>query len=208
MLVRATSLCHFMPGAPLALKTDASDFAVGGVLEQWVQGIWQLLAFYSSRFKPSQAELHRPMPLADHKRSVTDRELLAAYRSVMHFQHFLEGRQFTLFTDHKPLVAIMAKISDTRSAMQARHLAAISEFMTEVQHLEGKVNVVAGTLSRAEIYSAMSTLGIDFRELERAQQKDPEVGAVRTAITNLRLQDVEICSHMLLCDVSQGHLMP
>ena len=159
-------------------------------------------------FKPSQAELCRPMPLADHQRSAMDRELLAAYCAVMHFRHFLEGPQFTLFTDHKLLVAMIAKISDTRSAMQARHLAAISEFTTEVQHLEGKANVVADVLSRVEIDSAVSTLGIDFRELARAQQQDPEAGAVRTAITNLRLQDVEIGGHTLLCDVSQGRPRP
>ena len=113
-----------------ALATDASDFAVGGVLEQRVQGIWQPLAFYSSRFKLSWMELCRPMALADHKRSASDRELLAAYHAVMHFWHFLEGRQFLLFTYHKLLVAMMAKISDPRSTMQAHHLAAISEFTT------------------------------------------------------------------------------
>ena len=154
-LVRATGLCHFMPGAPLVLTTNGSDFAVSGVLEQWVQGIWQLLAFYTSRFKPPQPELCWPMPLANHQRSATNRELFAPYHAVMHFRHFLEGRHFTLFMDHKPLVAMMVKISDTRSAMQARHLAAILEFTTAVQHLEGKPNVVADALSWIEIDSAL-----------------------------------------------------
>ena len=35
-LARATLLAHFAPDAPLALTTDASDFAVGAVLEQKV----------------------------------------------------------------------------------------------------------------------------------------------------------------------------
>ena len=64
--------------------------------------------------------------------------------------------------------------------------------------------MVADVLSRVGINSAVLTLGIDFRELARAQQQVPEAGAVRTEITNLRRQDVEIRGHTLLCDVSQG----
>ena len=56
------------------------------------------------------------MLLADHQYSATNRELLAAYRSVRHFMQF---------TDHKPLVAMM-KILDTWSATQAQYLATIS----------------------------------------------------------------------------------
>ena len=84
----------------------------------------------------------------------------------------------------------------------------ISEFTTEVQHLKGKANVVADMLSRVEINSAVSTLGINFRELTWAQQQDPEAGAVRTETTNLHLQDVEISGHTVLCDVSQGRPRP
>ena len=114
-LVRATRLLHFTPGAPLALTTDASDFAVGGVVEQFVQGSWRPLGFYSSKFKPTQWEKKRPLQLEDHQRSATDRELLAAYRAIQHFRYLLEGREFTLFTDHAPLVGMMTKSTDTRS---------------------------------------------------------------------------------------------
>ena len=145
-LARATTLTHFVAGAPLTLTTDASDFAIGAVLEQRVASIWQPLSFFSSRFWPSQLELRHPLALADHLRSATDRELLAAYRAVCHFRHLLEGRKFTLFTDHKPLVGMMAKASDSWSAMQARHLAPISEYTTDIQHLDGKVNIMADAL--------------------------------------------------------------
>ena len=92
--------------------------------------------------------------------------------------------------------------------MQARHLAAKSEFTTGVQHIEGKANVVADVLSWVEIDSAMLTLGIDLRELALAQRQDPDAGAIRTTIMNLCFQKVGIGGKTLLCDISQGHQRP
>ena len=188
-------------GVPLALTTDASDFAVGAVLEQRVAGIWQSFGFFSSRLRPSQLELCHPLALADHLRSATDRELLAAYRAVRHFHHLLKGRKFTLFTDHKPLVGMMAKASDSWSAMQARHFTAISEYTTNIQHLDGKVNVVADALSWVEVDQIC--LGVDYNELAQAHRLDPETAAARTAVTNLHFRDVVLDGVTLLCDVSR-----
>ena len=199
-LARATLLAHLAPDAPLALTTDASDFAVGAVLEQKIAGRWLPLAFYSSRFRPNLTERNRPLQLADAQRSATERELLAGYRSVLHFQHLLEGRTFTWLTDHRPLVGMMAKVTDPKSAMQARHLAFIYAYTTDVQHVEGKKNGVADTLSRVEI-DAIS-LDIDFQDLARAQQQDPELPPVRTVAMALRWQDVDLGGTRLLCNIS------
>ena len=205
-LARATLLAHFVPGAPLALMTDASDYAVGAVLEQRVGDLWRPLGFYSSRFKPTQMELNRPLQLADAHRSATERELLAAYRTILHFQHLLEGRPFTIFTDHRPLVAMMAKPGESRSAMQARHLALISSFTTDIRYIEGKKNAVADALSQVEIDAV--SWGVDFRELAQAQLRDPELPAVRTAATALRWEDVNLGGESILCDVSTGRPRP
>ena len=205
-LVQATHLLHFTPGAPLALTTDASDFAVGGVVEQLVQGNWRPLGFYSSKFKPTQTEKKRPLQLEDYRRSATDRELLAAYRSIQHFRYLLEGREFTLFTDHAPLVGMMTKSTDTRSAMQARHLATISEFTTDVRHLSGKSNIVADTLSRVEIDAV--SVGIDLADLAAAQRNDPEYIAVQTAITGLNLEERDVGGAVLLGDCSRTSFWP
>ena len=190
-----------LPQRPLALTTNASDFALGAVLEQKVAGHWLPLAFYSWRFRPNLTEVNRPLQLADAQQSATERELLAGYRSVQHFWHLLEGWTVTWFTDHQPLVGMMAKVTDPKSAMQARHLAFISEYTTDVQHMEGNKNAVADTLSRVEIGTV--SLGIDFRELARAQQRDPELPAMRTAAMALQWQDIDIGGARLLCDVSR-----
>ena len=48
--VNATMLAHPCSDCPLALTSEASDRAVGAVLEQFKQGQWQPLAFFSRFF--------------------------------------------------------------------------------------------------------------------------------------------------------------
>ena len=53
-----------------------------------------------------------------------------------------------MYTDHHPLTAAIRKIADPHSPRQQRHLAAIAEFTTDLQHVAGKSNFVADALSR------------------------------------------------------------
>jgi hypothetical protein len=50
--------------------------------------------------------------------STFDRELLAAFSAVRHFRVLLEGRQFRLLTDHKPLVTSLFRTTPPWSARQ------------------------------------------------------------------------------------------
>ncbi|KAL7857065.1 hypothetical protein SRHO_G00159640 [Serrasalmus rhombeus] len=196
-LADATMLAHPSPDAPIAITTDASDYAVGAVHEQWVDGAWQPLAFFSRLLRP-----------AERKYSTFDRELLALYLAVRHFRFLLEGRPFVAFVDHKPLAFAMAKSSEPWSSRQQRQLAFISEFTTDVQHVAGKDNPVADCLSRAAVDAVH--LGIDYSRMAADQVSDPEVQAYRSAVTGLRLADVPFSDTgvTLLCDVSMGHPRP
>ena len=64
----------FIPNHPVRLVTDASDVAVGGALEQVVDGHPHPIAFFSKKLRPPER-----------KYSVFDRELLAVYLAVRHF---------------------------------------------------------------------------------------------------------------------------
>ncbi|GFV17614.1 hypothetical protein TNCV_4406511 [Trichonephila clavipes] len=44
--------------------------------------------------------------------SAYDRELLAIYSAIRHFRYMLEARDFTVFTDHKPLTYVFRQKSD------------------------------------------------------------------------------------------------
>ncbi|GFT14897.1 transposon Tf2-9 polyprotein [Trichonephila clavipes] len=50
------------------------------------------IAFYSKKLNETQTRY-----------STYDRELLGIYLSVKHFKHLLEGNDFVIYTDHKPL---------------------------------------------------------------------------------------------------------
>lgn len=196
-LAKATMLVHPRHTAPTALTVDASATAVGGVLEQQINGCWQPLAFFS-----------RHLRLPEQKYSAFDRELLALYLAIRHFRYFLEGRDFTAFTDHRPLTFAFAKVSDPWSARQQRHLTYISEYTTNIQHLSGKNNPVADALSRATIN--VLAPGVDYVALAAAQRDDNEIHAYRTAISGLVLEDVQFgpADATILCDVSTGQPRP
>ena len=114
-LAKATCLSYPKPDAPTCLMTDASDTAVGAVLQQYIDNTWHPISFFSRKMKP--AETHY---------STFDRELLAVYLAIKHFSHFLEGRHFQVLTDHKPLTYALNIRSDRHSPRQARHLDYIS----------------------------------------------------------------------------------
>ncbi|KAJ1574945.1 hypothetical protein NDA15_002139 [Ustilago hordei] len=62
-------LQHFDYHLPTRLETDASDFAIAGVLKQEHEGRWHPVAFYS-----------RKMSSAEKNYEIHDKELLAVYR--------------------------------------------------------------------------------------------------------------------------------
>ena len=198
-LAEATMLVHPHHDAPTALTVDASDLAVGAVLEQFIDGSWKPLAFFSRQLRPPER-----------KYSAFDRELLGLYLAIRHFRYFLEARPFVAFTDHKPITFAFAKVSDPWSPRQQRHLAYISEFTTDVRHIAGKENCVADALSRNVINTVTAQLGIDYTAMALAQRDDEEMKAYRTAVTGLVLKDVEFgpAGNTLLCDISTGQPRP
>lgn len=107
-LANATLLVHPSSTAPLSLTTDASDKAMGAVIEQLVDNVWKPISFFCRKFTPAQA-----------KYSTYDRELLAIYTAVKYFRYLLEARTFSIFTDHKPLIFAFKQKLDKASPRQA-----------------------------------------------------------------------------------------
>ena len=123
-LARATLLAHPKPHAPTRIMTDASDRAVGAILQQQIEDSWQPIAFFSRKLLPAETRY-----------SAFDRELLAVYLAVKHFRHFVEGREFLILTDHKPLTFALSITTDKYTPRQTRHLDYISQFTTDIRHV-------------------------------------------------------------------------
>ena len=192
-LQKVTRLSFLDEAGQLQLSTDASDSAAGAVLEQVKDGVTTPVAFYSKKFSPAETRY-----------STFGRELLAVYLAVKHFQHLLEGRQFTIYTDHKPLTFAFKSGSSRHSPREMRQLDYIGQFTTEVLHVKGERNIVADALSRTEV-SAITT--VDLQEIARHQTTEL---SLRTDMPSLKIVEVPLpFSHgNIWVDTSTGTQRP
>ena len=173
---------------------DASNASAGAVLQQEVDGVIQSLGFFSRIF--SRTEL---------KYAAFDRELTAIVMALKNFRYFVEACEFTIYTDHKPIVNALQSDADRENAWQARHLAHISEYTTDVQHLPGSSNIVADALSCQQVNAIFRhSVQIDWESLAKAQSQDKELVELMNGDHSLKIKHVPVAetSLLLLCDES------
>lgn len=195
-LAAATMLAHPVSGAPLSLTVDASDFAVGAVLQQLVNSAWQPLAFFSCTLSTAQRNW-----------STYDRELFATYAAIKRFRHLLETRVFCVFTDHRPITFAFKQKPEKCSPRQFRHLDFIGQFTTDIRHISGKSNIVADALSRIEEIAE----ALDYAQLAAAQSHDDELHALlQSPDSSLTIKQIffEPASIKIYCDVSTATIRP
>lgn len=120
---------------PFILTTDASNYAIGAVLTQLVDGHERPIAYLS-----------RTLSKAEEKYSATAKELLAIYFAAKKFRPYLYGKKFTIYTDHEPLTKEI-KLTDATGRVTRQRLY-LEQFDFELIYKKGKQNVVADGLSR------------------------------------------------------------
>lgn len=120
--------------------------------------------------------------------STYDRELTAIHDSVVkYFCDLLEGRDFGILSDHKPLVFAFSQRLDKASPRQRRQLSFISQFSIPIEHLSGDENVVPDALFRVE--SIKIPTQIQLSDLAEAQETDEELKAFhQSSVLSLKLQ--------------------
>lgn len=158
----------------------------GGVVEQFCKGGWKPLAFFSRNFSSTQRNY-----------STYDRELTAIFESIKYFRHFLEGREFKVVTDHKPLIYAFSQKLNKSSPRQMRQLSFISQFTTTLEFLAGNENVVADSLSRVNsVYLAFDN---NLSRLVEAQKSDDELhNILRDATTSLNLKSIRLSPDQII----------
>ena len=122
-------------GKPFVLRTDASSTGVGAVLLQECGDDKFPIAYASRKLLPREQAY-----------STVERECLALVWGISKFQVFLEGTEFTIETDHRPLVYLsQAKCTNSRVM---RWALSLQPFRYRVEAIPGSENVGADFLSR------------------------------------------------------------
>ncbi|KAK9876450.1 hypothetical protein WA026_012762 [Henosepilachna vigintioctopunctata] len=198
-LANATILVHPSAEATLSLTVDASNSSIGAVVEQFEENQWKPLSFYSKKLSPAQV-----------KYSTYDRELLAIYSAIKYFRHLLEGKHFSIFTDHLPLTFAFRQNLDKASPRQARHLDFISQFSTNICHIKGKSNVVADALSRISAIDCPTS--IDYQAFEQLQSVDEELQKLieNPDSSSLKLKKITFPNNsvQIYCDINNNKVRP
>ena len=194
-LADATILSYPMKNSPLTLTTDASDIAIGGVLEQKLPNGSQPIAFFSRKLSPTEKGY-----------CTLDKELLALHRAIRHFHHLLDERHFVARTDHLPLVHAFVAKKDSWSPRVRRQLSEISEYQCTMEYIKGSNNKIADALSR--YVAPLVQLGIDYTQIEDAQSLDTEIEETKSSSPSLTWQYFRFGDHNILCDVSTGRPRP
>ncbi|CAK8676854.1 unnamed protein product [Clavelina lepadiformis] len=208
------------------LYTDASLYAAGGLLTQIVDDTERPLAFFSKNFNQCQS-----------KYSTIEREALAASMAVRHFRYYLEGRNFVLLTDHKPLVAMVKRDLSSVSPRLYRYLSFVLEFTADFQYIPGDQNLTADLLSRSPVtdpaedaspvsddkqheqseehYQTIAGMvedspTLDFKRIASEQFTDPTLQDLIAGDTSLQLRQIPMTNQniSILCDISTGQPRP
>ena len=118
-----------LPQDTFFLVTDTSGLGIGGVLKVHCNREWEAAAFF-----------YRQLRGPEQRYSATELEALAVVATVEHFNYYLYGRVFQIYTDHKPLVQLMT--SDKLNPRLRCLAYKLQHWMLELVHLPGVGNTV------------------------------------------------------------------
>ena len=129
-IIRAPDWNH-----PFEIMCDASDFAVGAVLGQKIDGKSYVIFYASKTLNQAQKNY-----------DTTEKEMLAIVYAFEKFRPYLLGSRVIVFTDHAAIKYLLAKKESKPRLI--RWVLLLQEFDWEVRDKKGTENRVADHLSR------------------------------------------------------------
>ncbi|KAK2982711.1 hypothetical protein RJ640_002395 [Escallonia rubra] len=139
------------------VQTDASDFAIGGVLIQEGHPI----AFESRKLNDTERRY-----------TVQEKEMTAVVHCLRTWRHYLLGSRFLIKTDN--IATSYFQSQKKLSPKQARWQDFLAEFDYVMEYKPGKANLVADALSRKAELAAMSKAKGDILEgIKEGMEHDP-----------------------------------
>ena len=129
------------PDLPFKIQTDASKIGIGAVLMQTHPNGDLPIAFSSKKFTSTQ--MNWP---------ATEQECYAIIFAIEKWHKYLDGRPFTIETDHKPLLPLNTK--QQLNSKCERWRLKLQQYQFTVRYIKGKHNTIADYLSRSPVDDA------------------------------------------------------
>lgn len=136
MLCSQPVLTIFDPDLPIHIYTDASIEGIGAIFKQvQLNGEEKPVAYFSRKLNENQK-----------RKKAIYLECLAIKESVKYWQHWLIGRYFTVYSDHKPLERMNIKARTDEDLGNLTYY--LSQYDFKIIYSPGKYNTEADCLSR------------------------------------------------------------
>jgi len=148
-LIEAPILRHPIDGEPYVIRTDACHNGAAAILLQG-DGV---VAYESKTFTNQQI-----------KWSTRDKESFAIIFGVRKFRAYIAGTHFTIETDHQNLIYLLA----ARKGRVGRYALELEGLSFTTQHISGKSNVIADTISRAPLKTTEETVFVAINQGAKA----------------------------------------
>lgn len=184
-LMAAPVLAHYDPKLPLRLAGDASNYGIGAVISH----------FYPDGSERPVAYASRTLSKNECNYAQLEKEALSLVFGVKKFHKFLYGREFTLYTDHKPLTSILGQkreIPPLAAARLQRWALILAAYQYNIQYKPTKEHGNADGLSRLPLQTEevveteatvfnikqMEALPVTVAEIKRGTRSDPILSKV------------------------------
>jgi len=140
LLCESKILVHYDSNKPLYLSCDASQSGAGAALCHYIDGNYRPVAFASCTLSDCQKNY-----------SQLEKEAFSIIFGLKRFHQFLAGRAFTIITDHRPLLSLLApdKSAPMHTAARLQRWSLIlSSYKYKLQYRRTTEHFDADCLSR------------------------------------------------------------
>jgi len=176
MLVESKALVPYDISLPIVVTADASSYGLGAVMSHVMPDKSIRPVMFASR----------SLNKAERNYAQLDKEALALVFAVKRFHKYLLARNFTLVTDHRPLLALFGErrsVPVLAAARMQRWAVILSAYDYSIVYKKGSEIIEADTLSRLplqehnddmiQFFAPFPDIPITSKEIRAQTHKDP-----------------------------------